>query len=393
MRRAAALVLALAVPLAGASELLDFDPREVQAILRHGPWPQPVLPDRSNRASGNAAAIALGQRLFFEARLSSDGTMACATCHLPARAWTDGRERAAGREPLPRNTPTLLDAGLGRWFGWDGASDSLWSFSLRPILDSRELASSPKRVAMTIGADATLACLYETAFGKRGDDEQTLVDAAKALGAYVATLQSGTTPFDAFRDALAKGDRAAAARYPVAAQRGLKIFVGKGNCGVCHFGPGFTNGEFHDVGVPFFFAPGQVDAGRYEGVKRLQSDPFNLIGKWNDDPTGVAATKTMHVLSTQQDFGRFKTPSLRNVALTAPYMHNGRLATLADVVRHYSELNTERIHSHGEQLLRPLELTPAESADLVAFLESLTAPDAAAKPSPPRAVAGCPPGR
>jgi cytochrome c peroxidase len=380
--RAVALLLALAAPLAVAGELLEFDPREVQAILRHGPWPQPVLPDKSNRAAGNAAAAVLGQRLFFDARLSGDGTMSCATCHLPARAWTDGRERAMGRETLARNTPTVLDSGLGRWFGWDGASDSLWAFALRPLLDPRELASSPKQVAATIGSDVTLACLHGAAFGKAADDEKMLVDAAKALAAFLATLNSGRTPFDAFRDALAKGDRAAAARYPVAAQRGLKIFVGKGNCAVCHFGPAFTNGEFHDVGVPFFVAPGQVDGGRYEGVKRLQADPYSLLGRWNDDRTGAAATKTKHLASTQQDFGRFKTPSLRNVALTAPYMHNGRLATLRDVVRHYSEMNTERIHSHGEQLLRPLDLTPEESADLVAFLESLTAPAATLVPAP-----------
>jgi cytochrome c peroxidase len=387
VRRAAVLLLALAAPLPAAGELLEFDPREVQAVLRHGPWPQPVLPDKSNRASGNPTAIALGERLFFDVRLSGDGTMACATCHLPARAWTDGRARAVGREPLARNTPTVLDAGLGRWFGWDGASDSLWSFSVRPIIDPRELASSPKEVAAAIRSDATLACLHEAAFGRAPDDERVLVDAAKALGAYLATLDSGRTPFDDFRDALAKGDKAAAARYPLAAQRGLKIFVGKGNCAVCHFGPGFTNGEFHDVGVPFFVAPGQVDAGRYEGVKRLQADAYNLMGKWSDDPSGAAATKTRHVASTQQDFGRFKTPSLRNVALTAPYMHNGSLATLPDVVRHYSEMNTERIHSHGEQLLRPLDLTPRERVDLVAFLESLTAADATARlalPSPLR---------
>ena len=388
MRRAVALAVALAAPLPAVGELLAFEPREVQAVLRHGPWPQPVLPDRSNRAATDPAAIALGQRLFFDPRLSGDGTMACATCHLPARAWTDGRARAVGREPLARNTPTVLDAGLGRWFGWDGASDSLWAFATRPMLDPRELASSPKQVAAAIRSDATLACLHDAAFGRTADDERMLVDAAKALGAYLATVNSGRTPFDAFRDALAKADQSAAARYPVAAQRGLKIFVGKGNCAVCHFGPGFTNGEFHDVGVPFFVAPGQVDAGRYEGVKRLASDPFSLTGQWNDDRTGAAATKTRHVASTQQDFGRFKTPSLRNVALTAPYMHNGSLATLADVVRHYSEINTERIHSHGEQLLRPLDLTPQESADLVAFLESLTA-DVPARPAPAPLPARC----
>ncbi|MCX7892847.1 MAG: c-type cytochrome [Burkholderiales bacterium] len=389
MRRAALVFALLAACPASAAEPVVFDPREVQAIQRHGPWPQPVLPDRSNRAWGNPAAIALGQKLFFDSRLSGDGTMACASCHVPARAWTDGRPRAHGREPLARNVPTVLDAGRGRWFGWDGGSDSAWSFSLRPILDARELASSPPRVAALLREDAAAACLHEAAFGAAASDEAAMVNAAKALGAFLATLASGRTAFDEFRDALAKRDAAGMARYPEAAKRGLRLFVGRGNCAVCHFGPDFTNGEFHDVGVPFFAAPGKVDGGRYDGVKRLMADPYNLLGRWNDDASGAAATKTRHLHSTQRDFGRFKTPSLRNVALTAPYMHNGSLATLADVVRHYSEIDTERIHSHGEQLLRPLGLTPGEIADLVAFLETLSAPDAMDVPALPPVVAGC----
>jgi cytochrome c peroxidase len=139
---------------------------------------------------------------------------------------------------------------------------------------------------------------------------------------------------------------------------------------------------FHDVGVPFVAAPGRVDGGRHEGIKRLRADPFNLLGAYNDDPTGAAAIKTRHVEPQHVNFGQFKTPSLRNVALTAPYMHDGRLATVREVVRHYSQLDMERIHTHGEQLLRPLRLSESGIDDVVAFLESLSDPRATAGPPP-----------
>ena len=390
----AALIFAAALaPLgAGANGLVAFEPQEIRRIVSHGPWPQPVLRDPSNRAAGNPQAIALGARLFFDARLSANGTVACASCHVPSRAWTDGRARAIGLAQLDRNTPSGVNAGLSRWFGWDGAADSIWSQGLRAMLDPREMGASPALVAGAIRADAGLACMHDAAFGAGAaarDDTQVMVDASKSIAAFVATLNSGRTSFDEFRDALARGDRAAAARYPLAAQRGAKIFVGKGNCSVCHFGPSFTNGEFHEVGVPFMLGAGKVDPGRHGGIKRLQSDPFNLLGKHSDDASGASATKTRHVEMQHANFGQFKTPSLRNVALTAPYMHDGRLAALRDVVRHYSELDMERIHVHGEQLLRPLKLTPGESADLVAFLESLGDPRAGEAPDRLPAVPGC----
>jgi cytochrome c peroxidase len=387
-----AVVLAAGVAmLAGAGhaqQLLDFEPQEIRRILQHGPWPPPAGRDPSNRASGDPRAVALGQRLFFDPRLSLNGALACATCHAPERAWTDGRPRAIGLDRLDRNTPTVLDAGLHRWFSWDGRSDSLWSQSVKPILDPREMGGSARHVATVVAADPTLACLSREVYGPPpADDERALVNVGKALAAFLETIRSGRTAFDEFRDALARGDRAAAARYPLPAQRGLKIFVGSGNCSLCHVGPQFTNGEFHDVGVPFFVAPGRVDAGRHDGIKRLRADRFNLLGPYSDDATGASATKTRHVEPNHANFGQFKTPALRNVALTPPYMHDGRYATLPDVVRHYSTLNMERLHTHGEQLLRPLGLSPAAADDLVAFLESLTDPRAAAGP-PPLAGAG-----
>lgn len=399
----ALLVAAPAAPVFGGGPV-GFEPALVRRILQHGPWPPPPARDPSNRASGNPDAIALGQRLFFDSRLSAGGAISCATCHDPARAWTDGRPRAVGLAALDRNTPTVLDAAEHRWFFWDGRADSLWAQSVQPILDPREMGASAAHVAALVRSDRALACLYRRVFGEdpgaahgagpggapgADGDERVLVGAAKAIAAFVETLRSGRTPFDDFRDALARGDREAARAYPAAAQRGLAIFVGRGNCSLCHFGPAFTNGEFHDVGIPFMLGRGRVDAGRHEGIKRLRADRFNLLGPYSDDPTGAAATKTRHVEPQHANFGQFKTPSLRNAALTAPYMHDGRLATLRDVVRHYSDLNMERIHTHGEQLLRPLRLTEAEIDDIVAFLETLTAPDATAVPALPPLPAEC----
>ena len=241
------------------------------------------------------------------------------------------------------------------------------------MVDSREMGSDVARLAAAVRGNADLANGYRRAFGAAppAHDEALAVDVAKALAAFQETIETGRTPFDDFRDALARGDRTAAARYPLAAQRGLKIFVGMGQCSVCHIGPGFSNGEFHDVGIPHFAAPGRVDAGRYEGIRKLRSSRYNLLGSYNDDPTRSTATSTRHVDATHRNFGEFKVPSLRNVARTAPYMHNGSLATLADVVRHYSEIDEDRLHADGERILKPLKLTDAERADLVAFLESL----------------------
>ena len=200
-----------------------------------------------------------------------------------------------------------------------------------------------------------------------------LVNIAKALAAFQETIVTGRTPFDDFRDALERSDAQAMSRYPLAAQRGLQIFVGKGNCNVCHFGPNFTSGEFEDVGVPHFAEKGRVDSGRYGGIAALLASPFNLLGSHNDNPDKAAGLPTRHVEQLHRNWGEFRVPSLRNVSLTAPYMHNGSLATLRDVVRHYSELDEERLHGHeGARLVRPLRLTPQEAADLVAFLETLS---------------------
>jgi cytochrome c peroxidase len=376
----AAPMLALAAQDAAATAPLAFTAVELRRIQTHGPWPPPRSPDASNAQSGRPEAIALGQRLFFEPRLSPDGRLACASCHLPALAFADGRKRSTGRELLDRHAPSLWNAGLERWYGWDGAADSLWSQAIRPLLDAREMASSAGQVAAVVTADAELACRYRAVFGAAaGDDaEATLVNVAKAIAAFVGTLVSGRTPFDDFRDALARGNTKAAARYPKAAQRGLQLFIGRGQCSTCHVGPRFSNGEFADIGLPFFVAPGVVDSGRHGGIAALRASPYNLLSRWSDAPPGEAAVKTRHVEPQHRNFGEFKVPSLRNVALTAPYMHDGQLATLDAVLQHYSELDLDRLHADGEQILKPLRLSDGEHADLRAFLHSLTDPRAAA---------------
>jgi cytochrome c peroxidase len=378
--RAVILVLAGSWPLiVGAGELpqarVSFTEGEVGRILRHGPWPPPWSRDPSNRVSGTAAGIELGERLFFDARLSPTGSVSCATCHVPQRSWTDGQRRSVGLGAGDRNTLGLTNVRLQRWFGWDGAADSLWAQSIRPILEAAEMGGTATQVAALVRADRELACRYQQVFGRSPalkGDEGVLVDVGKALAAFQETLASGRTAFDEFRDALARGDDAAARRYPVAAQRGLRIFIGKGACAVCHVGASFSNGEFDDIGIPFFVGPGRVDPGRYEGIKRVRASRLNLLGRYNDDPDRSTATGTRHVSLEHRQWGAFKVPSLRNVALTAPYMHNGALPTLRAVVRHYSELDEARLHADGVRILRPLRLTPAEEDDLVAFLDTLS---------------------
>lgn len=366
-------------------------------MLLHGPWPPPFERDPSNRASGERDAISAGRRLFFDKALSANATLSCASCHDPARGFTDGLPRAQGLARHDRNTQTLLDVGLQRWFGWDGGADSLWAASLRPLLAPGEMGSDVARIAARVRADpATATALARIFPGSADSDEALAVGAAKAIAAYLETLRSPRTAFDDFRDALARGDARAAAAYPRDALRGLRIFVGRGNCWICHAGPGFGNGEFHDAGVPFVVEPGRVDPGRYRGIERVRADRFNLLGPHNDqrDAAGRVderALKTRTVTLAHRHWGEWRTPTLRSLGATAPYAHDGRFATLRDVVRHYSELDPDRLHADGEALLQPLRLSERDTDDLVAFLRSLDsvsgAPQARAPPDPPGARA------
>jgi cytochrome c peroxidase len=370
-----AIVAALLTPAAHAQSL-EFDAGERERILAHGPWPLPWSPDPSNRVSGKQEAIAFGERLFFDTRLSGNGMVSCAGCHRPKQHWIDGQQRAIGHTGVDRNTPTVANLRHARWFGWDGASDNLWAQSLRPLVDAREMNFSVAALAKVVRSEPGFACRYRAAFGRPvpADDEQVAIDAAKALAAFQETIVTGRTPFDDFRDALARNDRAAMARYPADAQRGLALFVGRGQCSVCHTGAMFTNGEFHDIGIGYFIRPGVVDTGRHDGIRKLKASPYNLLGRWNDDDARRTATGTRHVVAEHRNFGEFKVPGLRGVAETPPYMHDGSVRTLRDAVRHYSTLDPDRVHTDSERLLQPLKLSDREIDDLVAFLRTLTDP-------------------
>jgi cytochrome c peroxidase len=378
-RRALALLayaLAAAASPVPAAARAALDDAERAKVLSHGPWPAPWTGDPSNRVSGKRGAIAFGERLFFDTRLSKNGLVSCAACHQPKKTWTDGHARGIGLAVADRNTPSIANVRYAHWFGWDGAHDNLWAQSIRPILDPREMGMTPQDVAKVVRDTPMFSCHYRKAFGQAPppDDIAVLVGVAKGLAAFQETVVTARTPFDDFRDALARNDAAAMARYPAPALRGLKLFVGRGQCTVCHAGPLFTNGEFGDIGVGFFVAQGTVDPGRHEGIRKLHDTPYNLLGKWNDDASRKTATGTRHVSLEHRNFGEFKVPGLRGVAETAPYMHNGSVKTLRDAVRHYSELDPDRVHSDGEQLIKPLRLTDGEIDDLVAFLTTLSGP-------------------
>src|SRR5262245_61424399 len=202
-----------------------------------GRGPRRVGLDPTNRVSGMPEAIELGTLLFFDQRLSGSGTKACATCHVPERNWTDNLSRGVGMAELDRNTPTLMNVRGQRWYGWDGAADSLWSQSLRPILDARELAATPWQVAKLVREDEQLSCRYQRVYGappSPSDDEAVFVNVGKVLAAFQETLVSGSTPFDQFRNAVARGESPSALSYSTPAQRGLQIFIGKGGCTACH---------------------------------------------------------------------------------------------------------------------------------------------------------------
>ncbi|HEX9685812.1 MAG TPA: cytochrome c peroxidase [Burkholderiales bacterium] len=352
-----------------------FSDSEIRIILSHGPWGAPAPRDPTNRVSGNGNAIELGMRLFFDQRLSGKGSVSCVTCHEPERNWTDNLRRSTGMAEMDRNTPTLMNLHGARWFGWDGAADSLWFQSVRPILDQRELAATPRHVASLVRNDDQLSCRYRNAFGASPsptDDDAVLVDVGKALAAFQETLMSGRTPFDQFRDALARGEPPSTWKYSEPAQRGLKLFVGKGGCTSCHAGPNFTNGEFFNTGLTPYVPPGKRDPGRVVGIAQLLKSRFNLLGPYNDDPTGASAARTRQASFEKVSSGEYKVPSLRNLMLTSPYGRDGRVDTLAQVVRHYSDHDPVRMHAKDGAPARPLNLTVREQSDLVVFLESLS---------------------
>ena len=356
-----------------------FTLEELRHLQTLGPWPPPARKDPSNRVSGHPHAIELGRRLFADARMSPVGYIACVTCHQPDRAFTDLKARAHGLADLPRNTPSLFNLSQQRWFGRDGASDSLWLASIRPMLDAREFDGSAATTVRLFVRDPELATCYRKVFGVSPlhNSERTVVNVGKALAAYQETLVTGRTPFDDFRDATIRGDASAAMRYPPAAQRGLKLFVGEAKCISCHSGPNFSDDHFHKV---MGGANDDVDDGRLQGVRSVKSNVFNLASRYNDDATRSNANATRQLVSDNSQRGQFRTPGLRNVATTGPYMHDGRIDLLQHAVQHGAP--PHRSPSGAA-------LTAAQASDLVAFLATLTDRYGASRPWYPHQLVPC----
>lgn len=303
----------------------------------------PVAPPAPPADPRHEARVDLGRMLFFDARLSGPGQMACASCHEAQLGWGDGRATSFGHgfQPLERNAPSILNVAFGEHFFWDGRAGSLEDQALAVFENPGEMHSSADVVVAAVASSRGYRERFEAAFG---DPEPSIEHVLRAIAAFERTVVSdGSSAFDRFlageRDALDDG-----------ALRGLHLFRTEARCVNCHHGPLLTDGGFHDIGLSYYGRELE-DLGRYEVTR---------------DPA---------------DVGRFKTPSLRNVARTAPYMHNG-LFPLEGVVNMYvagmptlrrkPEQADDPLFPTKSPLLRALDLDEDDKRDLIAFLESLT---------------------
>ncbi len=385
-----------------------FSNEEKEKIFQHSPLGDPPR-DSTDIVSDNELAAQLGRSLFFDTRLSWNGRISCASCHDPNAGWTNRKQISEGSALGKRRTPSLWNVAYNRWYFWDGRSDSLWSQALKPIESSTELNGSRLALAHLIAENEQLRRQYERTFNVLPDlsdhhrfpasarpllvnkkqpdnvawasmaraDQETInrifSNIGKAIEAFERKLVTKRSPFDVFVEGLKDGDTQKLNALSIPAQRGLKLFIGKGNCRLCHSGPNFTDGEFHDIGVASLNAEYQSDPARYAGVEELLKDPFNAVGSYSDDPFGDNASRIIHLKNQTHFFGRYKTPSLRNVAIVYPYMHQGQFPNLRKVIEFYSTLDgATRTDHHKEQLVRPIRLTEQEITDIISFLESLT---------------------
>ena len=366
--------------------------------------------DSSNRISGNSQAITWGKQLFFDQRLSGDNQFSCASCHDPKMGWAKHEAMTTMRKAYPakRHVPSLWGVRYNRWYFWDGRADSLWSQALMPLEDPAEMASSRLQIARLIIQDTALLTSYQALFGNipdvllqarlplRGrpiENNQThtdhqawsslsepvkqainrlFVNIGKVIASFEETLVATGSPFDRFADQLLmhKANNKTMALSPSAA-RGLKLFIGKAGCVNCHFGANFSDGEFHQPFLQPLSLTG--DLGRYNGINLLLKNAFNSNSIYPDTHKKTARNKLDYVYKNVQFRGQFKTPSLRNVEKTYPYMHTGEFKTLADVVAYYNTIS-ERIgtNEHQEVLLKSLNLSISEQNDIVEFLKALT---------------------
>lgn len=405
------LAVAASTPVIQDRLLFEFEvdiwsagERELLATLYLEPESQPP-PSPSNRVADSLEAARFGELLFFDSRLSVDGSMSCASCHQPDRYFTDGKPRGVGVRRAGRNTPTVVGAAYLSWQYWDGRRDSLWSQALVPFEAADEMGSSRLAVVRIVGSDEKYRTLYESLFGDFPDhvlsaelpkhagplgDAETraawqridpataqqvntiYANVGKAIAAYERTLPVPTSRFDRFVSAMLAGNHMAESILDSKERAGLELFLDadRTHCLRCHNGPWFTNGGFHNIGTGRFTGP-ELDFGRVFGLRSVIMDEFNCLGTYSDaKPEDCRELRFLNRSSHVPLEGAFKVPSLRNLEITAPYMHDGRFADLESVIEFYRRPPDKR--QGGEHELLPLDITDAEMQQLIAFLRTLS---------------------
>ncbi len=391
-----AIAGAMAAPLASLRAEEGFSAAEREEIRQLSLASlTPLPPDSTNRFADLPAAAAFGATLFFEQRLSRDGNVACATCHRIERGFQDDLPLAMGLSQGNRRTMPLAGVGWNRWFFWDGRRDSLWAQALVPMEDPREQGltrtaivrivaerfgdryrhifgplpdlSLLPRDAGPLGNATEQAAWQSMARADRMAVDEVFANIGKALAAFERTIVPEETRFDRFAGSLEEGISRPDAQFTDQEAQGLKLFIGKAACTTCHSGALFSDGEFHNNGVP----PADrlpPDVGRAQAIDQVRSDTFNCLGPHRDGPASACERGPPLPATGEGLEGAFKTPSLRKVASRPPYMHAGQLSTLEAVVEHYSAAPAAAI---GTSAIQPLDLTTEEKAALVAFLRAL----------------------
>jgi len=393
----AALATVLVAALAGRREQWTAKEREMLkslSLASLGPLPA----DPSNRFADDARAAALGERLFSDARLSGNGKVSCATCHVPQRDFQDGTPLAHGVGTTGRRTMPIAGTAHGAWFFWDGRTDSQWSQALGPLESAVEHGGSRTQYAHTIAAHYRAD--YEAVFGplpslaglpaqagpvadtawraawtripaaRQGEITRVYANIGKAIAAFERRVELVPTRFDRYVDAELAG-RAHDGTSSLSDDEvaGLKLFVGKANCVNCHNGARLTDDHFHNTGVPASSLVAAVDSGRSVGVRQALAAEFACTSKYSDATPDDCAELRFATTEGEELVRAYKTPSLRGVAERAPYMHAGQIATLAGVIQHYDRA-PKAPFGHSE--LKPLELSEKERRQIEGFLRTLS---------------------
>jgi cytochrome c peroxidase len=378
---AAVLAAYALLPLGAAAA--DWTEEELAVLRSLSLTTLPPLPDDpGNPVADDPRAVDLGHRLFFDTRLSANGEVACASCHQPERYFTDGETVAHGLGATIRNAPTVVGAAYSPWFFWDGRKDSLWSQALAPIENPLEHGMSRAAAIELVRGDPDYARRYRDLFGPlpdAGDAQETsraFASLGRAIAAYERKLLPGPARFDRYVDAVLAGVTPApdAALSPDEI-RGLRAFMAddQGRCLRCHNGPLFTDFHFHNIGADVITHPHE-ERGRFDGVRLALADEFNCLGAFSGASPAACAELRFAKRDVDELLGAFKTPTLRSISKTAPYMHRGQHAWLELAVRHYSTVPPSAV---GKSELEPSTIPPADFDKIAAFLLTLDSPIAA----------------